>query len=887
MSRLAWWGAALALVFWACDDSTPGTGTNDEGVEELDAGTGGQGGAGGAMQTMDMGKEPDGPEPDAPLPDMFIPLDVGPDGPEPDVYIAPDQGPDVGEPEMREGQIGEPCPRGYDQDCDPDVTEQCIFIGENEILPGVSAICSRGCDDGNPCGAGLCCYPDAEGDRCMPAGFCALLRDMGDACEDNADCPPTAPLCATEAGSGAQFCTFGCAAGGECPDGFCCDGNTGGQPGGAICKPDELCPEPCETDEDCPVVQHCVVGACVPRLFACEVDIDCPLGERCEDGDCQPLDVARLGQSCESEDVACDEGAPLCIEFPDDRGELCTYNCTFHRDCPATYCCADIGGLGRADSQFCADGDLCPPNLPCDEEEDCGPDEYCHFGQCQDDGPHDVPRGGACDEPGVCELGLDCVFQFAGGRVGRGDRSSFPEAGPGVCSERCSGSGDCEAAECCKIAQQFGSSVGVGYCVDNGNNVCDVGGGGGGGGRFVCVHPTHCNPALFDRCAGNVFFGGVCSRACEDNGDCPGDMTCDPRNGVCQPVPRCEEDDDCGDGNRCVDELCRTGARECNVASDCEDPITQRCLEGRCAPRARPCADDGECDADEVCFAGECEIAERPCVDGDDCRAGEQCIDDICQTPVLEFGDACANEDISCSDDAPICFSNVDDLPDGICTTGCEFGSDCPGDTCCLDSEGAGDPDFFVCAPDALCGDGGGQFGHRDCGDDAACLDEDFCHRGGCYDDGDGDADLGEGCNGPGDCNLMASDACVVPLEFGYGIGAVDEFAEAQGAGTCQPTCNADADCGSGCCRHAAEDGAAVGVCLDAAGCPDANGPGEFCFPGAHDECDPGTTDACIFVEAAEDSYCAATCNDDGDCGAGCCRDVEGANFCLRAEDCN
>lgn len=881
--------AALPLVFFACDDSVPGSPNEDSGLDELDSGTGGQGGAGGNMGTLDMGKEPDGPLPDRPIPDAYIPPDLGPDGPPGDVYVPPDQGPDVGEPEMRDGIIGEPCPRGWEQDCDPDATDRCIFIGDNEIVPGVSALCSRGCDDGNPCGAGLCCYPDAAGDRCMPAGFCALLRELGDACEDNADCPPDAPLCATESGSGAQFCTVGCAAGGECAEDFCCDANAGGRPVGAICKPLELCPDPCEEDADCPAVQHCVEGACVPRLFACEEDVDCPLGERCEEGECIPLDVARLGQDCSSEDVACDEGAPLCLEFPEDRGELCTYNCSFHRDCPATYCCADLGGLGRQESMFCTDiPDLCPPNLPCVEDDECGEAQFCHFNQCQEDGPHDVARGGDCDAPGVCELGLDCVFPWAGGRVGRGDRGSFPGAGPGICSERCSGSADCAADECCKIAQQVRAAVGVGYCVrfeDGG--VCDPGGGGGGGGGAQCVHPTHCNPALFDRCVPNRFFGGICSRECgEDRGDCPGDMQCDPREGVCQPIPRCADDARCGAGNRCVDGLCREGERQCNVSADCDDPVNQRCFEGRCAPRARPCAGDNECDADEVCFAGECEVADRPCADDDECRAGEACIDGFCDTPVLDFGDACVNQDVACADEAPICFVDGDVLPEGVCTSGCEFGSDCPGDGCCYDSEGAGNPEFFVCAPEVLCG-GNVVPGHRACGDDGGCLEEDFCHRGACHDDGAGDADLGEGCNGPGDCNLAASDACVVPLEFGYGLGAVEDFADAQGAGSCQPVCGADGDCGSGCCRHASEGGAAVGVCLDAAGCPDVSGPGEFCFPGAHDECDPATTDACIFVEAIEDSYCAATCNDDADCGGGCCRDVEGTSYCLLAEHCD
>ena len=457
----------LAALAWGCDASVPGA-LDGGGVGELDQGSGGSGGSGGTTGTMDMASEadaagdmgasdqmvePDGPESDGPASDG--PAGDGPegDGPERDAAASVDQGPDLGEPEQRNGGVGDPCPRGFEQDCDEVETDRCSFIGENDIVPGVTAVCSRGCDDANPCGGGLCCYPDGEGDVCLPAGFCALLRGVGDACEDDAECPQDAPLCATEGGSGARFCTLGCAAGGACPDGFCCDANVGGRPNGSICKPDDLCPEPCAVDEDCPAVQHCVEGACVPRVFACEQDIDCPLGERCEEGDCVPLEVVRLGQDCSGEDVACDEGAPVCVELPDDHGERCAYGCAFHRDCPASFCCVDLAGLGRADGLFCTDvSELCPPNLPCGADDDCSADQYCHFGQCQERGPQDVARGGACDQPGVCEDGLDCVFRFVGGRFGRGDRDSFEGALPGLCSSGCSGGADCADDECCRLA---------------------------------------------------------------------------------------------------------------------------------------------------------------------------------------------------------------------------------------------------------------------------------------------------------------------------------------------------------------------------------------------------------------------------------------------------
>ncbi len=890
MSRHAYWIVAAVAVFGvACDDSASSPGTADMLVGEMDQGTGGSGGSGGITGRNDMDVDPDAGE-EADFPERDVPVfDLGPDGPLPDAALLPDQGPDFAAPEERNGGIGEPCPRGYEQDCDPELTEACVFLGENPILPGVSAVCSRGCDGDDPCGAGLCCYPDNEGDRCLPAGFCALLREMGDACEENADCPAEAPLCATESGSGAKFCTVGCAGGGECPEEWCCDANAGGDPAGAICKPTDLCPEACQGDEDCPEVQRCVGGACVPRMFACQDDVDCPIAHRCDEGQCVALGIAGIGQDCSEADVACGEAAPLCVEFPEDRGQLCTYNCTFHRDCPATFCCADITGEGP-DDRFCTDiADLCPAALPCDEDADCGADEFCSFGQCQPRGEQAGEAGDACEGPGDCMPELDCVFALSGRRAARGNREDFPNAGPGICSPRCAADGECGDEQCCRLAVQLDSEIGAGFCVTG--NICEPGQGGGEGGGQECSHPSHCNPALFDRCVPNAFFGRVCSRACEADADCPGDMRCDARSGVCQPIPRCQEDADCGAGNRCAEGLCRFGERQCDVSADCEDPVLQRCFLGRCEQRARACADDEECDADEVCFAGLCEIAERPCAVDGDCRGGEACVAGFCGTPVLGFGEACADAELACGPGASQCLVDVDRLPGGMCTHACEFGSDCPGDSCCWDAEGANDPAFFVCAPGAFC-EAAVVPEHRGCEADEQCLPEDFCHgvaagAARCYDRGDGAATVGEACAGPGDCDLDQTVACVMSLvDGGWALGAVDEVA-AEGPGTCQPGCVDDGDCVSGCCRHAVENGAPVAVCVDAGMCPDAGGPGEFCIPGAHDMCDPATTDACVVVDGGEDSYCARTCMDDVDCGGGCCRDVEGTSYCLQAAQCN
>jgi hypothetical protein len=179
-----------------------------------------------------------------------------------------------------------------------------------------------------------------------------------------------------------------------------------------------------------------------------------------------------------------------------------------------------------------------------------------------------------------------------------------------------------------------------------------------------------------------------------------------------------------------------------------------------------------------------------------------------------------------------------------------------------------GDPAFFLCGPAAACA-GREVAARRPCSEDGDCLAEDFCHRGLCQDRGARDVPAGGACAGPGDC---ATAQCVAPREFGFEAGAVD--------GACAAACAADADCGGGCCRHAWEDGAPVAYCVS--DCGDVAGEGQFCFPGAHAECDPATTDACVYGQVSEFSYCARACARDEECGDGCCA----GGYCLSALDC-
>jgi peptidoglycan-associated lipoprotein len=69
----------------------------------------------------------------------------------------------------------------------------------------------------------------------------------------------------------------------------------------------------------------------------------------------------------------------------------------------------------------------------------------------------------------------------------------------------------------------------------------------------------------------------------------------------CGPsYPKCDDDEDCKEGEFCVNNLCQ----QCRGDSDC--PTGQRCADGRCEAIENYCNDTGDCGVDEECRANRC-----------------------------------------------------------------------------------------------------------------------------------------------------------------------------------------------------------------------------------------------------------------------------------------
>ncbi|MEM1416057.1 MAG: OmpA family protein [Myxococcota bacterium] len=120
--------------------------------------------------------------------------------------------------------------------------------------------------------------------------------------------------------------------------------------------------------------------------------------------------------------------------------------------------------------------------------------------------------------------------------------------------------------------------------------------------------------------------------------------------GGCRPeYPSCNDDDDCREGELCVDGTCQ----QCREDADCEAGET--CNDGRCDPIAgycdeqTPCPDgqecvgnrcrtvdpcrDVSCPAGQECRGGDCEAIPGYCDDTMPCPEGQECIGNRCVTP--------------------------------------------------------------------------------------------------------------------------------------------------------------------------------------------------------------------------------------------------------------
>jgi MYXO-CTERM domain-containing protein len=112
------------------------------------------------------------------------------------------------------------------------------------------------------------------------------------------------------------------------------------------------------------------------------------------------------------------------------------------------------------------------------------------------------------------------------------------------------------------------------------------------------------------------------------------------------PTPECDDDEDCPEGQVCVDGSCVAATPTPTPVGFCRDdedcPEGQVCVDHRCVtptPTRTPigyCTDDEDCPAGQVCVNNMC-VTPTPtptpigfCTDDEDCPEGQVCVNNMC-----------------------------------------------------------------------------------------------------------------------------------------------------------------------------------------------------------------------------------------------------------------
>ena len=306
----------------------------------------------------------------------------------------------------------------------------------------------------------------------------------------------------------------------------------------------------------------------------------------------------------------------------------------------------------------------------------------------------------------------------------------------------------------------------------------------------------------------------VCVGGCRDDADCPADHACVPTPcpgppcaDQCVPVNhRCETDDDCGPGRVCE-------------PSGPGDPDGMICVEG--------CHDDDDCGPLAVCNRVVCVTTPCPGIcerdpDGE-CKADDDCPDgEVCEfLPVLApfdvavcvpgcRSDADCERGQSCHEvvcvTAP-CPPQCVDVPPGACRDD----SDCPkGQVCVADLAVGPTSDFGTCVDIGECGE---CVGDDECGPGLRCNSSEVCLQS--CDCPECDVCAGSCVPDIGKCGECTSDE---QCDFGLGCNASE---------VCLPSCECpECDVCAGSCVPDIGD---CGECVSDNEC----GPDERCTAGS------------------------------------------------------
>ncbi|MCP4647431.1 MAG: DUF11 domain-containing protein [bacterium] len=171
---------------------------------------------------------------------------------------------------------------------------------------------------------------------------------------------------------------------------------------------------------------------------------------------------------------------------------------------------------------------------------------------------------------------------------------------------------------------------------------------------------------------------------------------------------------------------------DCVTDEDC--PEGEICLDDECVPDE--CETDEDCPPEEVCLDGEC----VECEDDSDCPEGEICEENECVPDECETDEDCPPEEVCLDGECVDCIEDEDCPPGEICTeenecVECEDDSDCPEDMVCEDGECEEECSIDADCPDVeYCADGVCEEVECPCGEvaDHTCIEYECCTDSDC-----------------------------------------------------------------------------------------------------------------------------------------------------------
>lgn len=345
---------------------------------------------------------------------------------------------------------------GRDNDCDGDVDEGCLALGESctnddQCIGNAcdttkdGRICTAVCDPLQPlvgCPSGMYCAQTRGCDgRCVTGEVGS--KGNNETCTKDSDC---ASLYCVDPGDGRQRCLSPC----EGDRGMCLSGDVCAAPTSSCggCVPASLVAAKRGIGEPCTANDDCNSGACFTDEEAqycsreCEDDTDCGDGYHCRRGMCARGDRQGVGGPCLANDD-CDVGN-VCAH----RGDVnwCASFCETDEDCPDDFTCTGAGS-----SHLCA-----PARHLLGES--CATSDDCVSRLCEvPDGSTEGTCSRMCDVGSLCGAGFECVR----GADGVSAACEPAQAGPKGGETGSTGGGGCSVSQ----AQTGAKASGLGLLV--------------------------------------------------------------------------------------------------------------------------------------------------------------------------------------------------------------------------------------------------------------------------------------------------------------------------------------------------------------------------------------------------------------------------------------